>query len=323
VRCLYVTALGLVLGLCGCAPRDPAPSHEGFIPLAEGGRLYYRVRGTGRDTVVVLHGGPGLPGRYLDAPLAALAADHVIIAYDQRGRGRSDFSADSLVLSAATDVRDLDAVRTFFHLDRLTLIGHGWGAGLGALYAMQYPDRVSRLLLVSPMFPRADYLWYLTFQRAAGTDTSGLEGLMFARQAGLDRTAPRVFCRRYWGALLSPTVVRDREVLRRLSASVCDAPAASLERVELINRRVSGSLGAWNWTPQLAKVRAPVLVIQGAEPHAGEHDEGWTWLAAAREWVASLPNARLLLVGTAPQFPWLDADVRFAEAVRQFLRHQS
>jgi proline iminopeptidase len=319
---LYVVlALGGLLGLAGCASSDTRSWHDGFIPLADGGRLYYRVSGAGPDTVIVLHGGPGLHGRYLDQAFADLATDHVLIAYDQRGRGRSDFPADSLVLSAATDVSDLDAVRVHFHLDRLTLIGHGWGAGLGALYAMQHPDRVARLLFVSPMFPRADYLFNLTFQRAAGRDTFGLEGLMDARRAGLDRISPKGFCHRFWGALLSPTVVRDRDVLRELRGPVCDAPTASLEHVELINRRITGSLGTWNWTSGLTTVRAPVLVIQGAEPNAGERDEGWTWLAAAREWVASLPNARLLLVGTVPQFPWLDAGAAFIAPVHQFLAH--
>ena len=316
-------ALAGLLSLIGCSTPDIPPAREGFIQLAGGGRLYYRASGLGPDTVVVLHGGPGLHGRYLDQAFAGLAADHVLIAYDQRGRGRSDFPSDSLVLSAATDVSDLEAVRVYFHLDRLTLIGHGWGAGLGALYAMQHPDRVARLLFVSPMFPRADYLFNLTYQRAAGRDTLGLEGLMDARRAGLDRMSPKGFCRRFWGALLSPTVVRDRDVLRELRGLVCDAPTASLEHVELINRRVTGSLGAWNWTTGLAKVRAPVLVIQGAEPNAGERDEGSTWLAAAREWVASLPNARLLLIGTVPQFPWLDAGAAFMGPVHQFLAHSS
>jgi len=310
-----------LLRLGACASRDRVSSHEGFIRLvgADRDRLYYRVMGVGSDTVIVLHGGPGLHSRYLEEAFAALATDHVVIVYDQRGRGRSDFPADSLRLSAATDIADLEAVRAFFHMDRLTLIGHGWGAGLGALYAIQHPERVSRLLLVSPMVPRAQYLWNLTFQRAAGTDTTGLNGLSAARLAGQDRSEPRGFCRRYWGALLSPTVVRDRAVIRRLSAPMCDAPAAALERIELINRRVLGSLGAWDWAAQLGSLHVPVLVIQGEEPHADERDEGWTWVAAAQDWVAHLPNARLVFVGTVPQFPWLEARRPFIVAVRQFL----
>lgn len=33
----------------------------------------------------------------------------------------------------------------------MTLVGLSWGSGLAALYAAQYPDRVSRMILVSPM----------------------------------------------------------------------------------------------------------------------------------------------------------------------------
>lgn len=320
MRHLYLTALAGMLGLgVACRARDHVVVREGFLPVSGGDRLYYRVSGTGPDTIVLLHGGPGFHSRYLDDAFAALATDHVIITYDQRGRGRSDFPADTLALSAETDVADLDAVRAFFQLDRVTLVGHGWGAGLSALYAMHHPEHVARLLLVSPMFPRADYLFNLTFQRAAGADTTGLDGLMAARIAGEDRASPRGFCRRYWGALLSPAVVRDRSVIRRLSRPMCDAPPAALERIELVNRRITGSLGAWNWETQLRSVRVPALVIQGDEPNALERDEGFTWIAAARDWAASLPDARLELIGTVPQFPWLDAEPRFTNTVRRFL----
>lgn len=318
----YLIALAVLLGFgVACGARDEAPVREGFLPVSGGDRLYYRVSGTGPDTIVILHGGPGLHSRYLDDAFAELATDHTIITYDQRGRGRSDFPADTLALSADTDIADLDAVRAFFQLDHVTLVGHGWGAALSALYAIHHPEHVARLLLVSPMFPRADYLFNLTFQRAAGADTSGLDGLMAARLAGEDRTSPRGFCRRYWGAMLSPAVVRDRSVIRRLSTPMCDAPAKALGRIELVNRRVTGSLGAWNWEAQLRSVRIPALVIQGEAPHVTERDEGSSWVAAARDWAASLPNARLELIGTVPQFPWLDAGPRFMHTVRRFLDH--
>jgi len=315
-------AVVLLIGLTGlwaCGPDGPEAAREGFIPLAAGGRLYYRLSGVGHDTIVVLHGGPGLHGRYLDDVVAPLASGHVFIIYDQRGRGRSDFPRDTLDLSAAADVADLDVVRTYFHLDRPTLIGHGWGAGLAALYAMRYPERVGRLLLISPMVPRANHLFNLTFQHAVGIDTSALDDLMTARIAGRDRSDPVGFCRRYWGAFLSPAVVRDRMVIRRLESSVCDAPPTALLHVELINRRVLGSLGAWNWPPQLTALQIPTLVIQGGESAPGDRDESLTWLASAMDWTSSLPDARLLRVGNTPQFPWLDAGDRFLSPVEEFL----
>jgi proline iminopeptidase len=307
----HVRTLGALLATLAACESPVAVTDEGTIPIDQAVHLHYMVVGTGPDTVMVLHGGPGLHSAYLLEPLRPLAPRRTLIFYDQRGRGRSDPPPDSLGYSAAQDVADLESVRRFFHLERFTVIGHGWGAGLAALYAVDHPDRVSRLLLISPMFPRGDYLWDLTMHHADGRDTSALEGLMAARVAGLDTSDPVRFCRQYWGAMVSPTPIKDRSVVRRLSGTICDAPASALRRVELINRRINGSLGGWDWHGRLAAIHAPVLVVQarGAE----------TWLASAREWVASLPDARLAVIGSIPQFPWLDGGSRFITTAGRFL----
>jgi len=306
-----IATLGVLLAALMACESPVAVTAEGNLPNDAGIRLHYIVVGTGPDTVIVLHGGPGLHSAYLLEALRPLAPRRTLIFYDQRGRGRSDPPADSLGYSATQDATDLESVRRFFHLEQFAVVGHGWGAGLAALYAMDHPDRVSRLLLISPMFPRGDYLWDLTMRHADGRDTSGLDGLMAARQSGLDTRDPVAFCRQYWGALLSPTPVKDRSVLRQMSSTVCDAPAAALRRVELINRRVNASLGGWDWHERLATIHAPVLVVQarGSE----------TWLAAAREWVASLPDARLISLGNVPQFSWLGVGSRFVTTAGRFL----
>jgi hypothetical protein len=105
--------------------------------------------------------------------------------------------------------------------------------------------------------------------------------------------------------------VRDDAVLRRLSATMCDSPPDALRRVELVSRRVNASLGGWDWRPALAAVQAPVLVVQA--PGAV------TWLAGAREWVANLADAKLVVMGSVPQFPWLYSERRFADVARRFL----
>src|SRR5262245_14075490 len=129
-------------------PHDTVRS--GFLPTAQGARLAFQVRGTGSDTVVLLHGGPGLHGNSVRGLVDALLAGRTFIIYDQRGRGRSDAVTDSTQLTVANDVADLEAVRVYFKLERLTLVAHHWGAIIAALYAKQHPERVDRLLLVSP-----------------------------------------------------------------------------------------------------------------------------------------------------------------------------
>lgn len=56
--------------------------------------------------------------------------------------------------TAAAD--DLDTLRAALGVDRLSFLGRGFGATLGAVWAHRYPGRVERLVLDSPTDPSAD-----------------------------------------------------------------------------------------------------------------------------------------------------------------------
>src|SRR5262249_16776217 len=122
--------------------------------------LHYTVVGAAPDTIIVLHGGPGLNSRYLRTAFDPFAARHTVIYYDQRGRGHSAPQTDTTVFTAAQAVEDLDSLRRAFHLQKITLVGHHWGSVLAALYTKRYPAHVSRLLLVSPSAPSGQYTFW-------------------------------------------------------------------------------------------------------------------------------------------------------------------
>ncbi len=106
-----------------------------------------------------LHGGPGLgigDGGYDMEPLAH---DRVLLMYDQRGSGRSEIVSDPRLLTVDYQVRDLEEFRKACGLERMTIVGLSWGTGLAALYAAAHPERVERLLLVSPMPPAKVPFW--------------------------------------------------------------------------------------------------------------------------------------------------------------------
>src|SRR2546430_7570988 len=71
-----------------------------------------------------------------------------LLYYDQRGGGRSPVPRDVLV-GWREHVADLEALRGHWELDRLTVIGYSWGGLLALLYALEHPDRIARLALVS------------------------------------------------------------------------------------------------------------------------------------------------------------------------------
>jgi pimeloyl-ACP methyl ester carboxylesterase len=54
------------------------------------------IVGSGKDTIVMLHGGPGFNMEYFAPDEEPLAASFVLLFYDQRGNGRSSLISDSL-----------------------------------------------------------------------------------------------------------------------------------------------------------------------------------------------------------------------------------
>src|SRR5262249_28870167 len=68
----------------------------------------------------------------------------------QRGRGKSADGVDPDDVTLASDVDDIDAVRQHFQLESAALLGHSWGTVLALEYALRYPTRVSRLILMNP-----------------------------------------------------------------------------------------------------------------------------------------------------------------------------
>jgi proline iminopeptidase len=112
-----------------------------------GVRLFTRRVGDG-PPVVVLHGGPGAHHDHLLPQYDRLGEARALLYYDQRGGGRSPVSRD-VAVGWREHVADLDALRDHWRLDRLALLGYSWGGLLAVLYALEHPDRIARLALVS------------------------------------------------------------------------------------------------------------------------------------------------------------------------------
>jgi len=125
-----------------------AQQSKTFIREIRGVTLFERRIGQGPPTVV-LHGGPGAHHDYLLPGFDALARGRELIYYDQRGGGRSAVPRETPV-GWREQMADLEELRKVWGFDRLTLAGYSWGGLLALLYAVEFPERVARLALVSP-----------------------------------------------------------------------------------------------------------------------------------------------------------------------------
>jgi proline iminopeptidase len=284
---------------------------EGFVDAGAGVRLGYRRVGTGAQTIVVLHGGPGFTMDYLAGDLLPLADRHTVIFYDQRGTGRSTLVSDAAALDAQRFVDDLEAVRRHFGLLELTLLGHSWGAGVAALYAERYPQHVGRLILVGAMpLRQADLMQTFARIRSSG-DEAWRTRLNERSAAWLADPGSAAACRAYYETWFTPFYC-NVAAARRSKGDFCAGTPESLKnKIAGVDRYTLPSLGEYDWRPALSKVNVAALVIHGAaDPISVE---------SAREWAAALPNARLLLMPDVGHFVYLEAPERFVSAVERFV----
>jgi proline iminopeptidase len=316
-RTVLSLALPFLTAYCASGGHAPGPTpnapavQDGYVGAGDSVRLFYRMVGAGRDTVVVLHGGPGFTMDYMAADLEPLAARHVLLFYDQRGTGRSSLVADSASLDAQRFAEDLEAVRRHFGLERLTLLAHSWGGGVAALYAGRYPERIGRLLVIDPIPARRTYFIRgreILARRRDSVSQRRLEELQAARLADPGSAAA---CRAYYTLWFVATFA-DSAAARRSRGDFCaGTPAALANKVKSVDRYTAASLGDWDWRPALHTVAAPTLVIRGTADFLP--------IESARDWTSSVPNGRLLLLEGSGHFPYLEVPQRFFSAVEAFL----
>jgi pimeloyl-ACP methyl ester carboxylesterase len=117
---------------------------------AEGLRVHLHEAGEG-PTLVLLHGGgPGGGGwSNFKQNLPALSAHFRVLIIDQPGYGKTDkpdFSEPYYTLSA----RVVRAVLDELGVDQAHFVGNSLGGGTSLRLALDYPDRVGRMVLMGP-----------------------------------------------------------------------------------------------------------------------------------------------------------------------------
>jgi proline iminopeptidase len=143
---------------CGCSDSgtdgaaQPLPAELDFEG-GDGTLLHAHSRGGPGEVVVVLHGGPGMAGSYLDGLLVDFAgSQRTVVRYDQRGVGESAVAVNDSY-STVDYVADLEALRVRLGVERIHIFGHSWGAYLAEAYVGAHPDHVASLSTYGGMAP--------------------------------------------------------------------------------------------------------------------------------------------------------------------------
>jgi 3-oxoadipate enol-lactonase len=132
-------AAALLAVSCSAPAPAPAPRVEGTSRTG----LHYVVEGSGPPAVLVHAFQMDL--REWDEIVPELVHDWRVIRYDVRGHGRS--AGATKPTAAHDDLRDL---LDELHISKASLVGSSMGSGIVLDAALAYPDRVDRVVMVSP-----------------------------------------------------------------------------------------------------------------------------------------------------------------------------
>jgi proline iminopeptidase len=275
--------------------------------MPDGARLFYRRVGQGGVPVILA------PGLFLRPAMDRLAGGRTLVYLDPRNRGRSDPVQDSTLLTIQQELKDLEEVRKHFGFEQIDLVGYSYAGLLVAMYAMDNPGRVRRMVQLGPV-PRDFETEYPEGLTAATPPeiTAQLQSLD-TLPSDYRSTHPPAYCELAWLASRA-RLVGDPANAEKLGAGPC---AMENEWPVNLARHIRYHFGSVQRldisADRIRSIEIPVLVVHGTLDRNAAFGSG-------REWAMTLPNARLLTVPGAAHQSWVEAPDMILSAIEAFLR---
>jgi pimeloyl-ACP methyl ester carboxylesterase len=245
------------------------------LASVNGIELAYQTFGEG-DPLVLLHGGFGSVEMF-GPNVAALAAGRQVIGVDLQSHGRSPAVDRPMRFETMAD--DIAALIGALGLEKADVMGFSLGGGVALRTAIQHPDVVNRLVLVSTPFKRSG--WHP--EMVAGMVSMGPQVAEPMKQTPM------------------------YEVYRQVAPQVDDWPVLVTQLTSLLNLD-------YDWTAEARRLTMPTMLVvgdaDGLPPrHAveffellggGKGDASWDRSGMTRHRLAILPGVTHYDINVAP-----------------------
>ena len=253
--------------------------------------------GHGGRPIVLLHGLGTSSFLWREVAPELARASHTALAVDLFGHGESDRPYDG-EYGIAAQGGYLDRVLTALRIPRATVVGCDLGALVALRLAVSHPDRVERLVLVSPPdiedIPGEDVK---LFQRA-------VRRAPIRQQRGVLGASPLL------RPLLEASVAEPQAMPEGLVARYL-APYVGREGVDQLHTIMRSVRAQDLHEEELRSVAAPTLIV------AGDRDR-WLDLKTAERLAGTIPEARLERIAGAGRLIPEEAPDELSELILRF-----
>jgi 3-oxoadipate enol-lactonase len=246
--------------------------------------------------LVLLHGLTATRRNVVQGSRHLLSRGRRLIGYDARGHGESSAAPDPGAYEYSDLADDLAAVAGELGLGRFAVAGSSMGATTAVRFALEHPDRLAALVLITPACPGGGQLDAAALaewdRRAEALEAGDVDA--FVAATGVGRLPAR------WREPARRATRQRIERHRDLSAVA--------RAVRIVPRSE-----AFGDLEQLRSLDVPALVVGSDDGPDPGHP-----LAVARRYAEQLPNARLV-VEDAGDTPLAWQGARLSRAIGDFL----
>jgi len=288
------------------AQQSPRLSPGNHIARVNGVAFAYFVSGSG---LVLIEQSPGwgIGSQYLQHGLMPLEKDFTLVSYDTRASGSSSRPIDESRMTTSNMVDDLEALRRFWDLPKINVLGHSHGGAIAIGYAIRYPNRVSKLILVDSSiqgFPGDDIVEREMKKREG--DARFAAAVAEARSTAEPKTDAEM---KESLTRSMPLYFSDPEKnMAAFAQGLSQTPSA------WVNAKMVYLDSSFNEEHQMHRIHADTLILVGRDD----------WIAGppfSEKIHAEISQSRLKILEKTGHFPWAeDAAPEFFVAVENFMR---
>ena len=276
------------------------PDETGFVER-EGCKLYYEVYGSGDQTVFLLPTWSIVHSRHWKMQIPYLARHCRVLTFDGRGNGRSDRPAEGY--DEWTYAADALAVMDATGTERAALVSLSMGAQRGLILAAEHPERVEAAVFIAPAAPFGGPV--------KGRDMAGFWDVELDTDEGWAKYNRFYWLKDYRGFLEFFFTQMFPEPHTTKLIEDCVGWGLETDAETLIATQLGEGLDEDEGGALCARVRCPVLVIQGTEDAITGRDRG--------EAMAKAIGGRLVLLEGSGHGPHARDPVKVNVLLRDFL----
>jgi triacylglycerol lipase len=263
-----------------------APAAAEKTATVYGVKIRYQEAGSG-PVVILLHGLGGDASNWAPT-IGPLSQKFRVIVPDQVGFGKSD--KPFINYRVGTYVDFLAGFYKELKIEKASLVGNSLGGWISAAFALAYPDKVDRLVLVDAA----------GFALAGNADPRVLNGLNPATREGIKQILPLIF---YNKQLYANEATVDLFFTRKMTVGDGYTVQKVVESVVRGEDVLDNRLGA---------LKHPTLIVWGRE-------DGLTPLAMGERFKKEIAGSELLIIEECGHVPQMEKAAEFNAAVVKFL----